>query len=115
VWDLAAAHVEGLRRFDDLVGHDVGDGSGHQVINLGSGTGTTVRELVAAFDAVTGRPLKTEDAPPRPGDVVGAYARNTLARELLDWVPHYDVQDGIRHSLEWAKIRPEVLGEARSR
>jgi UDP-glucose 4-epimerase len=115
VWDLAQAHVEGLRRFDDLVGAGVGDGTNQLVINLGSGTGTTVRELVAAFDAVTGRPLDQRDAPARPGDVVGAYARNDLARELLDWVPKYDVQDGIRHSLEWARIRPDVLSEAPAR
>ena len=45
VWDLARAHVEGLRRFDQIV-HD------YCVVNLGSGTGTTVRELVEAFQAV---------------------------------------------------------------
>jgi len=105
VWDLARAHVEGLRRFDDVVPGDLG----YRVVCLGSGTGTTVRELVHAFEAVIGEPLPHQDAPARPGDVVGAYARNGLARELLGWEPKYGVEDGIRHSLEWAAIRPQRL------
>ena len=108
VWDLARAHVEGLQRFDRVVPRD----AGYRVVCLGSGTGTTVRELVAAFEAVVGEPLPHEDAPARPGDVVGAYARNGLARELLGWEPKYDVQEGIRHSLEWAAIRPQRLRDA---
>lgn len=108
VWDLAQAHVEGLRRFDDVVPAD----AGHRVVCLGSGTGTTVRELVHAFEAVIGEPLPHEDAPARPGDVVGAFARNGLAKELLGWEPKYGVEDGIRHSLEWAAIRPQRLREA---
>lgn len=105
VWDLARAHVEGLRRFDQVVPTS----PGYRVINLGSGTGTTVRELVAAFEAVIGVPLPHRDGPARPGDVVGAYARNELARELLGWEPKYGVEDGIRHSLEWAALRPARL------
>lgn len=108
VWDLAQAHVEGLRRFDDVVPAE----SGYRVVNLGSGTGTTVRELVTAFESVIGKPLPHQDAPARAGDVVGAYARNELARELLGWEPKYGVEDGIRHSLEWAAIRPERLAGA---
>ncbi|SHN46882.1 UDP-glucose 4-epimerase GalE [Cryptosporangium aurantiacum] len=108
VWDLAGAHVEGLRRFDDVVPAD----DGYRVICLGSGTGTTVRELVAAFEAVIGGPLPHRDAPARPGDVVGAYARNGLARDLLGWEPKYGVEEGIRHSLEWAAIRPQRLRDA---
>jgi UDP-glucose 4-epimerase len=102
VWDLARAHIEGLRRFDQVV-------DDYRVINLGSGTGTTVRELIAAFQEVSGKPLKYREAPVRPGDVVGAYARNELARQLLGWEPKYDVKEGIRHSLEWARIRPTRL------
>jgi UDP-glucose 4-epimerase len=47
VWDLAAAHVAALTRFDALPGPVI-------AINLGSGTGTTVRELLAAFNEVAG-------------------------------------------------------------
>jgi UDP-glucose 4-epimerase len=108
VWDLARAHVEGLRRFDHVVPAHLP----YRVVCLGSGTGTTVRELVDAFEAVIGEPLPHHDAPARPGDVVGAYARNGLARDLLGWEPKYGVEDGIRHSLEWAAIRPQRLHES---
>ena len=110
VWDLAQAHVAALRRFDELVG---GDRPAHTVINLGTGTGVTVRQLAEAFGTVTGTPLRTEDAPRRPGDVVGAYTRCERSARLLDWRAKYALEDGIRHALEWrAKLLAEVAGTA---
>ena len=109
VWDLAAAHVAALRRFDAAF-TSAGAGSGYAVINLGTGTGTTVRELVAAVSRVTGTAVRTRDAPRRPGDVVGAYTRVDKALRLLGWEPRFSIDDGIRHSLEWAAIRPSRLG-----
>lgn len=110
VWDLAQAHVAALRRFDVLVG---GDRPPHAIINLGTGTGVTVRQLAAAFGTVTGTPLRTQDAPRRPGDVVGAYTRCERSAELLDWRAKYALEDGIRHALEWrAKLLAETAAEA---
>jgi UDP-glucose 4-epimerase len=103
VWDLATAHVAALTRFDVLPGPVT-------VINLGSGTGTTVRELVAAFNRVAGRPVETREAGPRPGDVAGAYTRVARAGRLLGWRAQYDVTEGIRHSLQWTAIRDQILG-----
>jgi len=109
VWDLAQAHVAALRRFDELVG---GDRPRHTVINLGTGTGVTVRQLAEAFGTVTGRPLRTEDAPRRPGDVVGAYTRCDRSARLLDWRAKYALEDGIRHALEWRRrLLAEVAAE----
>jgi UDP-glucose 4-epimerase len=104
VWDLATAHVAALHRFAEIMGSSYG------VMNLGSGTGTTVRELVAAVSRVTGTPVPVRDAPPRPGDVVGAYTRVEKARRLLGWEPRFSIDDGIRHSLQWAGIRRTRLG-----
>jgi UDP-glucose 4-epimerase len=104
VWDLATAHVAALNRFDEVMGSSYG------VINLGTGKGTTVRELVAAVSRVTGTPVQVRDAPPRPGDVVGAYTRIGKARRLLEWEPSFGIDDGIRHSLEWAEVRRSRLG-----
>ncbi|WP_433437515.1 UDP-glucose 4-epimerase GalE [Nonomuraea sp. CA-141351] len=101
VWDLATAHVAALRRFDALEA---------DVINLGTGAGTTVRELVDAFNRVVDRPIEVVEAAPRPGDVAGAYTRSDLAGRLLDWQAGHSVEDGIRHSLEWARIRESRLG-----
>ena len=102
VWDLAAAHVAALTRFDTLPGPVT-------VINLGSGTGTTVRELLAAFNRVAGHPVEAREAPRRPGDVAGAFTRVGRAERLLGWRARYDVTEGIRHSLQWAAIRDEIL------
>ncbi|MDX3109481.1 UDP-glucose 4-epimerase GalE [Nonomuraea angiospora] len=101
VWDLATAHVAALRRFDGL---DV------DVINLGTGAGTTVRELAEAFNRVVDRPIEVVETDPRPGDVAGAYTRSDRARSLLDWQARYSVEEGIRHSLQWAGLRESRLG-----
>ncbi|MGW6566003.1 UDP-glucose 4-epimerase GalE [Streptomyces sp. NPDC054975] len=105
VWDLAAAHVAALVRFDEVVT----DGERSAVINLGTGTGTTVRELLDAFRSVVGTPVASVETAARPGDVVGSYTRSDRAKRLLDWEPRYSVADGIRHSLEWAALRDGVL------
>ncbi|GAA1868465.1 UDP-glucose 4-epimerase GalE [Asanoa iriomotensis] len=109
VWDLARAHVEALRRFDDVL--PAGGDRRYDVLNLGTGMGTTVREFVDAFRRVVDRPLRVSDAPPRPGDVVGSYARTDKAAAALGWSCEYTVEDGIRHSLEWSTLRPTLLGE----
>ena len=102
VWDLAAAHVAALSRFDTLPGPVT-------AINLGSGTGTTVRELLAAFNQVVEHPVEAVEAARRPGDVAGAYTRAGRAERLLGWRPQYDITEGIRHSLQWAALRDQVL------
>jgi UDP-glucose 4-epimerase len=104
VWDLAAAHVAALSRFDALA-----PASTSIVINLGTGTGTTVRELLDVFNRVVGAPIRAQDAARRPGDVAGAYSRIDRARQLLDWQSQYGIAEGIRHSLQWASMRDQVL------
>src|SRR5690606_14447193 len=104
VWDLATAHIASPRRVADTVGPE-----GYRVLNLGTGTGTTVREMVAAFVQVTGTPLRKRETAPRPGDVVGAYTRSDRARQALDWQPRFSLADGIRDSLRWAEIRDARL------
>jgi UDP-glucose 4-epimerase len=102
VWDLATSHVAALTRFDNLPGSVT-------VINLGTGTDTTVRELLDAFNQVADRPIEAREAGPRPGDVAGAYSRIDRAVRLLDWQPQYDIAEGIRHALQWAAIRDDIL------
>lgn len=107
VWDLARAHVRAIERFDHAVpGGDVS----YRAINVGTGHGTTVRELVAAFQEATDKPLVVEESGPRPGDGVGCYARTDLAEELLGWRAEYSVTEAIRDAIRWSEARDGVLG-----
>ena len=101
VWDLALAHVRAVEKLEGIFG----DGSGHEVINLGTGKGVTVREIVAAFENVNGGPIKKRDAPSRPGDVAGAYANGDKALELLGWTPALTLEDAIRDAVRWSKAQ----------
>jgi UDP-glucose 4-epimerase len=104
IWDLAAAHVAALTSFDDVLGD-----AGSVAINLGTGTGTTVRELLTAFNNVVESPVAAVEAPRRPGDAAGAYTRTDKAKKLLNWESTYTVAEGIVDSLRWAAIRDQVL------
>jgi UDP-glucose 4-epimerase len=107
VWDLARAHVQALRRFDEIL--PPGGDRSADVINLGTGTGTTVRELVAAFQEVAERPLRVRETGPRPGDQAGSFTRTDRARRLLDWKPELSIAEAIRHSMQWAAQRDQML------
>ncbi|WP_183101443.1 UDP-glucose 4-epimerase GalE [Nocardioides pelophilus] len=104
VWDLARAHVAAVERFDRALG-----GAPHAAINLGTGRGTTVRELVAAFESVTGERVRVVEAPRRRGDTVGAFTRSVKAARLLGWCAEHDLAAGITHALEWLDRRSLVL------
>ncbi len=80
-WDLARAHVCAVERFDQIVD----EAEPFAVMNIGTGEGTTVRELVAAFARVSGLRVPVREAPPRPGDVVGAYANVERAADVMGW------------------------------
>jgi UDP-glucose 4-epimerase len=105
VWDLAEAHLAALAGFDTVL-----SGRSSFVINLGTGRGTTVRELVTAFNNVAEVPVTAVEAPRRPGDQAGAYTRSDRAAQLLGWRARFSVEDGIRDALRWAAIRDEILG-----
>jgi UDP-glucose 4-epimerase len=94
--------VAALDRFDALPGPAT-------AISLGTGLGTTVRELLDAFNHVAKSPIQARDAGRRPGDIPGAYTRIDRATRLLGWQPRYDITEGIRHSLAWAAIRDQIL------
>ncbi len=107
VWDLAKAHVAAVERFDAVLSATA---SPYAVINLGTGDGVTVKELVAAFERVWGSEIAKSEAPPRSGDVAGAYANAERAAELLGWRTEHSIDDGIESSLEWGRRRQEILG-----
>lgn len=101
VWDLARAHVAALKA-------ELAD---YEVINLGTGQGTTVFELADAVGEATGQPLEIRTAPPRDGDVAGCATRTDKAARLLGWRAERSVADGVRDSLAWAQRLPKVLAQ----
>src|SRR3954467_11400578 len=107
VWDLARSHVVAVERFDDVL-QKVGAPS--TVINVGTGDGVTVRELVAAFEKVFGEEVPVNEAPPRPGDAVGAFANVDKARDVLGWTSDLTIEDAIASALAWGRKRKEILG-----
>lgn len=107
IWDLAAAHVAALTSFDAVL-----DGAPSLAINIGTGSGTTVRELVAAFNSVVSPPVEVVEAPPRPGDPAGAFTRSDRAGRLLGWTATHSLADAIADSLRWVEVRDSVLAEA---
>ena len=107
IWDLANAHVNAVEKFDDCLENA---NSRYVVLNLGTGRGVTVKELLGAFENVYGQAISKTDALPRPGDIEGAYANADLALRLIDWKSGLDLEDGIRTALAWGKKRKEILG-----
>lgn len=99
VWDLACAHVLALEKFDQIM-----TDKDFNVINLGTGNGVTVRELLSAFEEVIGRKLPTRELPPRPGDVAGACADTKKAAALLGWKAELSMAQAISDALRWEKI-----------
>ncbi|MGH3330794.1 MAG: UDP-glucose 4-epimerase GalE [Nocardioidaceae bacterium] len=107
VWDLALAHVAAVEGFDKVL-EKVGAPS--TIINVGTGDGVTVRELVTAFENVFGKPVPLKEAGPRPGDAVGAFANVDKARDVLGWTSSLTIEDGIDSALAWSRKRREILG-----
>jgi UDP-glucose 4-epimerase len=107
VWDLAQAHVVAVENFDKVLATV---GAPSTVINVGTGEGVTVRELVKSFEKVFGRSVPLKEAQPRPGDAVGAFANVDKARDVLGWTSSLTIEDAISSALAWAKRRKEILG-----
>jgi len=107
VWDLAQAHVRAVERFDEVLARV---SAPSVVINVGTGSGVTVRELVASFERVFGSPVLLSEAPPRPGDAVGAFANVDRSAELLGWSAALSLDEAIASSLAWGEKRQEILG-----
>jgi UDP-glucose 4-epimerase len=107
VWDVAQAHVRAVEKFDEVL---AAVGAPSVIINIGTGEGVTVRELVASFERVFGSPVPLKEAPPRPGDAVGAFANVDRSAALLGWRAERTLDDAIASALAWGEKRQEILG-----
>jgi UDP-glucose 4-epimerase len=109
VWDLALAHVRAIENFSQAFAKSGHPDDGYLVINLGTGKGVTVRELVTAFEKVNGKPINQREMPPRPGDVAGAFANADTAKKLLGWEASLPIEQGIADALKWGELRTSIL------
>jgi UDP-glucose 4-epimerase len=100
VEDLAAGHVAAL---DWISTHD----RPLSVWNLGTGTGTSVLELVRAFEEASGRPIPYEVVGRRPGDVAVSYADPALAEQELGWRTTRTVHDMCADTWRWQQANPQ--------
>jgi UDP-glucose 4-epimerase len=93
VLDLADAHV---RAVEYLL-----NGGDSVALNLGTGTGTTVKELLFTIEEVSQRPFPVEYTGRREGDSHTLVANNDKARDVLGWVPQYDLPQIIQSAWNW--------------
>lgn len=103
VVDLAAAHLAALEYSTRT--------DGCEAINIGTGRGITVRELVAAYERACNRTLPVEIAARRPGDVAISYAATGKAERLLGWRAALDVDAMCTSSWRWQSNNPEGYRE----
>jgi len=93
VVDLARGHLAALKAIDDK--------SGVTTVNLGTGQGYSVLDVVNAFEKASGRPVPYRIVDRRPGDVAQCFADPALAHELLGWRAEKDLDAMCRDSWRW--------------
>ena len=99
VVDLAGGHLAALEALPKI--------DGAQAINLGTGRGYSVLEVIAAVTEAVGRDIPYEIAPRRPGDIATCYADPSLAAELLGWRATRGLQDMCADAWRWQSSNPE--------
>ncbi len=97
VVDLALGHLAALNYVEDH--------AGAEAVNLGTGQGTSVLEIVHAFERASGRPVPYRIAARRPGDIASCYADTHKAAKLLNWHATRNIDDMCRDTWNFAKNR----------
>lgn len=100
VIDLVDGHTAAL---DYLADH----APGSRAWNLGTGTGTSVLEVISAFERAAGREIPYAVGPRRPGDLPATYADPSRAREELGWVATRDIDDMCADLWRWQSQNPQ--------
>ena len=98
VVDLAAAHVVALERLLKDKNETT-----FEVFNIGTGKGSSVLEVIEAFETVTDQKLNYKIVDRRPGDVVAIYADTAKANKVLGWKAQNTMEDALRSAWEWEK------------
>jgi UDP-glucose 4-epimerase len=96
VVDLATAHIKSLGHIESMENNI-------DVLNVGTGNGNTVLEVVKAFEGSTGVKLNFMVGPRRPGDVIAVYANTDKLKKTLGWEPTHSLEAGLKSAWEWEK------------
>ena len=104
VVDLALGHLAALQKLQR-------DNTGFAV-NLGTGIGYSVLDMVHAFEAASGKPVPYQISPRRPGDVAACYADPAYAKALLGWQAQRDLQTMCADSWRWQSANPQGYSAA---
>jgi len=101
VVDLAKAHVVALKRLIDK-----NNKSNYEVYNIGTGVGSSVLEVITAFEAVSGKQLNYKIVDRREGDIITAYADTSKANTELGWKAQSSLKDALKSAWDWEqKVR----------
>ena len=102
VLDLADGHVAAVRFL--LAG------AGSITVNLGTGQGYSVLDLVKAYEAASGRTIPYTIVPRRFGDIAACYADPSLAKVRLGWQAQHDLRRMCEDSWRWQQMNPNGFG-----
>jgi len=98
VVDLAKAHVAAIKRLES------GEADGnYEVFNIGTGKGSSVLEIITAFESSTGEKLNYQIGPRRGGDIEQIFGDVTKSKEVLKWQTELDINEMMRSAWEWEK------------
>ena len=99
VVDLAIAHVAALKRLIDAKNN-----SNFEVFNVGTGKGSSVLDVIKAFEKVSEQKLNYKIVGRRPGDVISAYADTTKANTFLGWKAKSTLEDALASAWKWEQV-----------
>ncbi len=103
VVDLAKGHVLAVDKLQQ--------NPGLFIVNLGTGHGYSVLDMVHSFEKVTGKPIPYKIMPRRPGDVAECYADPSYANEFLGFKATKNIDDMCRDAMRWQTMNPDGYGE----
>ncbi|KAH7682148.1 UDP-glucose 4-epimerase protein [Dioscorea alata] len=104
VVDLADGHIAAVKKLFE------GPAIGCEVYNLGTGKGTSVLEMVAAFEKASGKKIPLVMAGRRPGDAEIVYASTSKAEQELNWKAKYGIDEMCKDQWNWASKNPWGYG-----
>lgn len=100
VVDLAIGHLKAIDKLEGATG-------GVNVYNLGTGKGSSVLEMIKAFEDASGKKVAYKIGPRRPGDIASCYAEPALAKQELGWVAERGIKEMCEDGWRWQSNNPD--------